>query len=75
MALAGAIIAASCGAAMAQAVRVRGTIEKADGNVLSLKSSDGAELKLTLREAPTGAASQVKPWNRPISCRWCYRNS
>jgi len=29
-------------------MRVRGTIEKAEGNVLSLKSSDGAELKLTL---------------------------
>src|SRR6266446_8838446 len=50
MALAGAIIAASCAAAMAQTVRMRGTIEKADGNVLSLKSSDGAEVKLTLSE-------------------------
>src|SRR6266849_2179749 len=48
--LAGAIIAASCAAATAQTVRVRGTIEKADGNVLTLKSSDGAELKLTLTE-------------------------
>jgi hypothetical protein len=48
--LAGAIIAASCSATMAQTMRVRGTIEKADGNVLSLKSSDGAELKLTLTE-------------------------
>ena len=47
--LAGAIIAASCSAA-AQTVRMRGTIEKADGNVLSLKSSDGAEVKLTLTE-------------------------
>jgi hypothetical protein len=50
MALAGAVVAASCAAATAQTVRVRGTIEKADGNVLSLKSSDGAELKLTLTE-------------------------
>src|SRR5713226_3172912 len=50
MALVGAIIAASCAAATAQTMRVRGTIEKADGNVLSLKSSDGAELKLTLTE-------------------------
>ena len=50
MALAGAIIAASCMAATAQTVRVRGTIEKADGNVLTLKSSEGAELKLTLTE-------------------------
>ena len=50
MALAGAIIAVSCMAATAQTVRVRGTIEKADGNVLTLRSSDGAELKLTLTE-------------------------
>jgi hypothetical protein len=50
MALAGAIIAASCMAATAQTVRVRGTIEKADGNVLTLKSSEGDELKLTLTE-------------------------
>ncbi len=48
--LAGVIIAASCSAATAQTVRMRGTIEKADGNVLSLKSSDGAEVKLTLTE-------------------------
>src|SRR6202165_3011053 len=48
--LAGAIIAASCSAATAQTVRMSGTLEKADGNVLSLKSSDGAELKLTLTE-------------------------
>ena len=48
--LAGAIIAASCEVATAQTVRVRGTIEKADGNLLSLKSSDGAELKLKLTE-------------------------
>src|SRR5713101_3762999 len=49
-ALAGAIIAASCAAATAQTLRVRGTIEKADGNVLTLRSTDGAELKLTLTE-------------------------
>jgi hypothetical protein len=48
--LAGALIAALCSAAMAQTVRMRGTIEKADGNVLSLKSSDGAEVKLTLTD-------------------------
>jgi len=48
--LVGAIIAASSAAATAQTQRVRGTIEKADGNVLTLKSSDGAELKLTLAE-------------------------
>src|SRR5438552_9250414 len=50
IALAGAIIAASCAAATAQALRVRGTIEKADGNVLTLKSTDGAELKLALTD-------------------------
>ena len=50
MALAGAIIAASCSTATAQSVRMRGTIAKADGNVLTLKSSDGAEVKLTLTE-------------------------
>ncbi len=48
--LAGAIIAASCAAATAQTLRVRGTIEKADGNVLTLKSTEGAELKLTLAD-------------------------
>ena len=48
--LAGAIIAASCSAATAQTMRMSGTIEKADGNVLSLKSSDGAQVKLTLTE-------------------------
>ena len=53
LALAGAIVAASCAAATAQTQRVRGTIEKADGNVLTLKSSDGAELKLTLTENAT----------------------
>src|SRR5438445_2314925 len=50
MALVGAIIAASCAAATAQTMRMRGTIEKADGNVLTLKSTDGAELKLTLTD-------------------------
>src|SRR5436309_7020067 len=48
--LAGAVVAASCAAATAQTLRVRGTIEKADGNVLTLKSTDGAELKLTLTD-------------------------
>jgi len=50
LALAGAIIAVSCAAATAQTLRVRGTIEKADGNLLTLKSTDGTELKLTLTE-------------------------
>src|ERR1700756_3278788 len=48
--LAGVIIAASCSAATAQTVRMRGTIERADSNVLSLKPSEGAEVKLTLTE-------------------------
>ena len=48
--LVGAIIAAACSTAIAETVRMRGTIEKADGNVLSLKSYDGAEAKLTLTE-------------------------
>jgi hypothetical protein len=43
------MIAASC-AATAQTVRVRGTIEKADGKALTLKSSDGAEHKLRLTD-------------------------
>ena len=50
MALAGAILVAWCTAAPAQTVRVRGTIEKVDGSVLMFRSSEGAELKLTLTE-------------------------
>ena len=48
--LACVIFAASCSTAIAQTMRMSGTIEKADGNVLWLKSSDGAEVKLTLTE-------------------------
>ena len=48
--LVGAVVAALSAAAAAQTLRVRGTIEKADGNVLALKSTDGAELKLTLTD-------------------------
>jgi hypothetical protein len=36
--------------AQAQNVRVRGTIEKLDGNTLSVKSRDGADLKLVLKD-------------------------
>src|SRR5437899_11561999 len=50
IALAGAIIGAYCTAATAQSLRVRGLIEKVDGKVLTLKSSEGAELKLTLTD-------------------------
>ena len=48
--MAGALLAASCAIASAQqapTVRVRGTIEKVDGNALTLKTGDG-EHKLTL---------------------------
>jgi hypothetical protein len=48
--LAGAIIAASCSVATAQTMRMSGTIEKADGNVLSLKSGDGDKVILTLTD-------------------------
>jgi len=47
-ALVGATVAAWCAIAAAQPVR--GTIETVDGNVLTLKSNAGAELKLTLTE-------------------------
>src|SRR5258708_6261884 len=36
--------------AQAQNVRVRGTIEKLDGNTLMVKSREGAELKLVLKD-------------------------
>jgi hypothetical protein len=45
-----AAFAVSSVAAQAQNVRVRGTIEKLDGNTLMVKSRDGAELKLTLKD-------------------------
>ena len=45
-----ATFALSSVSAQAQNVRVRGTIEKLDGNVLTVKSRDGAELKLTLKD-------------------------
>ncbi len=49
-ALAAGLIFATSASAIAQpgTVRVRGTIEKVDGNLLSFRSSEGAELKLTL---------------------------
>src|SRR5213078_3291437 len=55
--LAGVLLAASCAIASAQpapTVRVKGTIEKVDGNVLTLKTADG-QAKLTL----TGEARVV----------------
>jgi hypothetical protein len=51
MVLAGTWVAASCAMAYAQpmqTVRLRGTIEKADGNALTLKGTDGSAVRLTL---------------------------
>ena len=45
-----ATLALSSVSAQAQNVRVRGTIEKVDGNTVAVKSRDGAELKLTLKD-------------------------
>src|SRR5882672_7214269 len=45
-----ATFAATSVTAQAQNVRVRGTIEKLDGNNLMVKSRDGAELKLALKD-------------------------
>jgi hypothetical protein len=44
-----AALATSAVPAQAQNVRVRGTIEKLDGNTLMVKSRDNTELKLTLK--------------------------
>ena len=66
-----AMLAATLGlssvAAQAQNVRVRGTIEKLDGNDLMVKSRDGAELKLALKDnvrvggVVKASLSDVKP--------------
>jgi hypothetical protein len=45
-----AICALNSVSAQAQNVRVRGTIEKLDGNSLAVKSRDGTELKLMLKD-------------------------
>src|SRR5258708_9685310 len=50
VAMAAAQCALSSAAAQAQNVRVRGTIEALDGNSLTVKSRDGAELKLMLKD-------------------------
>ena len=51
LALAGVLAAAPLAAdAQQQPLRLRGTIEKADGNVLSLKSKDGVQHQLTLTD-------------------------
>ena len=49
-ALLAATFALSSVSAQAQNVRVRGTIEKVDGNTVAVKSRDGAELKLVLKD-------------------------
>lgn len=50
VAILAATSALSSVSAQAQNVRVRGTIEKLDGNTLMVKSRDGAELKLALKD-------------------------
>ena len=50
VAMLAATFALSSVSAQAQNVRVRGTIEKLDGNVLMVISRDGAELKLVLKD-------------------------
>ena len=53
--------------AQAQNVRVRGTIEKLDGNILLVKSRDGADLKLALKDnvrvggVVKASVSDIKP--------------
>ena len=51
--LAGVLLAVLCAAATAQSLRLRGVIEKADGNLLWLRSTDGTELKLALTDKAT----------------------
>jgi hypothetical protein len=64
-----ATFALSSASAQAQNVRVRGTIEKLDGNTLMVKSRDGAELKLALKDnvriagVVKAALADVKPDN------------
>ena len=45
-------VTSAAGAQQPPPVRIRGTIESVDGNLLTLKSGDGAEVKLML---PQGA--------------------
>src|SRR6185437_489277 len=48
--LAGALIAALCASAAAQTQRVKGTIEKVDGNVLTVKTAQGAQERIALAD-------------------------
>jgi len=61
LALAVAVFAATCAAANAQTERVRGTILKAEGNALSLKSSSTIVLKYK-----GGEKTIVVPADAPI---------
>jgi hypothetical protein len=67
VAMLGATFALGSVSAQAQNVRVRGTIDKVDGNVVTVKSRDGAELKLTLKDnvriagVVKAALTDVKP--------------
>jgi hypothetical protein len=45
-----ALTPASVSAQQSQAIRIRGTIEKLDGNTLSVKSRDGAEMQIKLTD-------------------------
>jgi hypothetical protein len=53
IALAGALIAASAAATAQAPQRIRGTLEKADGNVLSVRTNDGAQAKIALSDKAT----------------------
>ena len=53
IALTSALLAAFCASATGQSIRVRGVIERVDGNVLTLRSPDNAELRLVLTETAT----------------------
>src|ERR1043166_323663 len=52
--LAGALIAALCASAAAQTQRVKGTIEKVDGNVLTVKTAQGAQERIALADNKEG---------------------
>ena len=69
IALAGVLLAATCAIASAQpspTVRVKGTIEKSDGNVLTLKTAAGAEITIstsgdtTYHQQAAATSSDVK---------------
>ena len=59
-ALIAAIVSSSVLAQQAPPVRIRGTIEKVDGNTLMVKARDGSSVKVTLAEnARRGHASRM----------------